>query len=95
MPGLYVIGALGGYPLIKQAMNQGYEVVEFIAGNDIQPADHGVLERKFSSLPFDKSVDDTLALIRQRVPLFTDVNGLVLRELVLASELLTPNSGER
>src|SRR5882724_7784687 len=23
--GLYVIGALGGYPLIKQAMNQGYE----------------------------------------------------------------------
>jgi thioredoxin reductase/Fe-S-cluster-containing hydrogenase component 2/CRP-like cAMP-binding protein len=94
VPGLYVIGALGGYPLIKQAMNQGYEVVEFIAGNDIQPADHGVLERKFSSLPFDKSVDDTLALIRQRVPLFTDVNGLVLRELVLASELLTPNSGD-
>ncbi|TAK97987.1 MAG: FAD-binding protein, partial [Rhodospirillaceae bacterium] len=28
VPGLYIIGALGGYPLIKQAMNQGYEVVE-------------------------------------------------------------------
>ncbi len=25
--GIYVVGALGGYPLIKQAMNQGYEVV--------------------------------------------------------------------
>jgi CRP-like cAMP-binding protein/thioredoxin reductase/Fe-S-cluster-containing hydrogenase component 2 len=94
VPGLYVIGALGGYPLIKQAMNQGYEVVEFIAGNDIQPADHGVLEQKFSGLPFGKSVDDTLALIRERVSLFADVNGLVLRELVLASDLLTPRVGD-
>jgi CRP-like cAMP-binding protein len=92
--GLYVIGALGGYPLIKQAMNQGYEVVEFIAGNDILPADHGILEQKFRSLPFDTDVDATLALIRKRVPLFADINGLVLRELVLSSELLTPKSGD-
>jgi len=28
------------------------------------------------------------------VPLFADINGLVLRELVLASELLTPKSGD-
>jgi hypothetical protein len=41
---MYVIGALGGYPLIKQAMNQGYEVVEYIVGNDVKPADHGLLE---------------------------------------------------
>lgn len=94
VPGLYVIGALGGYPLIKQAMNQGYEVVEFIKGNSILPADHGVLETKFRSLPFGKDVDETLDLIRKRVPLFTDINGLVLRELVLASELLTPAAGD-
>ncbi|MEO8159483.1 MAG: NAD(P)-binding domain-containing protein, partial [Betaproteobacteria bacterium] len=25
VPGIYIVGALGGYPLIKQAMNQGYE----------------------------------------------------------------------
>ena len=92
--GLYVIGALGGYPLIKQAMNQGFEVAEFIAGNDILPADHSILEQKFRSLPFDADVDETLALIRQRVPLFADINGLVLRELVLSSELLTPNAGD-
>jgi len=92
--GLYVIGALGGYPLIKQAMNQGYEVVEFIKGNDILPADHSLLEEKFRQLPFGKDVDGTLALIRERIPLFNDVNGLVLRELVLASELLTPNPGD-
>jgi len=92
--GLYVIGALGGYPLIKQAMNQGFEVVEFVAGNDIQPADHGILEQKFRSLPFASDVDETLALIRKRIPLFADINGLVLRELVLASDLLTPKSGD-
>lgn len=94
VPGLYVIGALGGYPLIKQAMNQGYEVVEFIKGNDIQPADHGILENKFRSLPFRKDVDATLELIRERIPLFADINGLVLRELVLASELLMPKTGD-
>ena len=91
--GLYVIGALGGYPLIKQAMNQGLEVVEFFAGNDIQPADHGILEQKFRSLPFGVDVDSTLSLIRERIPLFEKINGLVLRELILASEVLTPSSG--
>jgi CRP-like cAMP-binding protein/thioredoxin reductase len=92
--GLYVIGALGGYPLIKQAMNQGWEVVEYIAGNDIVPADHAILQQKFSGLPFGLDVDQTLALVRDRIPLFADINGLVLRELVLASELLTPQSGD-
>ena len=33
VPGVYSIGALAGYPLIKHCMNQGYDVVEFIAGN--------------------------------------------------------------
>jgi CRP-like cAMP-binding protein/thioredoxin reductase/Fe-S-cluster-containing hydrogenase component 2 len=94
VPGLYVIGALGGYPLIKQAMNQGFEVAEFVAGNDILPADHGILEQKFRGLPFGKDVDGTLALIRERIPLFADINGLVLRELVLSSELRTPNAGD-
>jgi Fe-S-cluster-containing hydrogenase component 2/CRP-like cAMP-binding protein len=92
--GLYVIGALGGYPLIKQAMNQGFEVVEFFAGNDIEPADHGILEQKFRSLPFELDVDSTLSLIRERISLFEKINGLVLRELVLASEVLTPTSGD-
>jgi len=53
-----------------------------------------VLEQKFASLPFGLDVDDTLALIRERVSLFADVNGLVLRELVLASEMLTPRAGD-
>ena len=39
-PGIFVIGALAGYPLIKHCMNQGYDVVEFINGNSaLKPAD--------------------------------------------------------
>ena len=44
VPGLYVIGSLAGYPLIKQAMNQGYEVVEYILGNGLSPADEPLLD---------------------------------------------------
>ncbi len=48
-PGIYVIGALAGYPLIKHCMNQGYDVVEFINGNtELKPADEPILEKKFA-----------------------------------------------
>ena len=46
VPGIYVIGALAGYPLIKHCMNQGYDVVEYISGNTtLLPADEPILER--------------------------------------------------
>ena len=48
-PGIFVIGALAGYPLIKHCMNQGYDVIEFINGNtDLKPADEPLLEAKFA-----------------------------------------------
>jgi hypothetical protein len=43
---MYIVGALGGYPLIKQAMNQGYEVVEYILGNKVEPADEPLPARQ-------------------------------------------------
>ena len=46
-----------------------------------------LLERRFAALPFGLPVAETLALIRRRVPLFTEVNPLVMRELVLGSTL--------
>ncbi len=92
--GLYVIGALGGYPLIKQAMNQGYEVVEYLLGRRIEPADHPLLETKFASLPYRRSVNGTLELMQARVPLYSEINPLLFRELILGSNVLTPQSGE-
>lgn len=92
--GLYVIGALGGYPLIKQAMNQGYEVVEYILGNKINPADHPLLEAKLKGLPFELDVDDTLKLFQERLKVFADVNALMFREVVLDSTIHAPKENE-
>ncbi len=91
--GMFVIGALGGYPLIKQAMNQGYEVVEYILGNKVKPADHDLLAAKFKTLPFDLDVDEVLALMQQRIPVFNGVNALQFRELILDSEVSLQRKG--
>ncbi|MDX2221485.1 MAG: cyclic nucleotide-binding domain-containing protein [Rhodospirillaceae bacterium] len=86
VPGLYIIGALGGYPLIKQAMNQGYEVVEYILGNRIAPADQPLLQRKFQGLGTD-DVDAVIAEVRATVPVFAGLNPLQLRETLLDSDV--------
>ena len=93
VPGLYIIGALAGYPLIKQAMNQGYEVVEYMLGNAIQPSDHGILEKKLRALRFGKDVDGALSALQQRLRLFNETSALNLRELVLVSQIVTPKPG--
>ena len=86
--GLYIIGALGGYPLIKQAMNQGYDVIEFIHGNEIKPADHPLLEQQFKLLPYAMDAQKILDLYQQRVPMFKRMNALAFRELIIESNIV-------
>jgi Fe-S-cluster-containing dehydrogenase component/CRP-like cAMP-binding protein/thioredoxin reductase len=93
--GLFVIGALAGFPLIKQAMNQGYEVVEFLLGHTVQPADHDILAAKFRVLRNGQDVDATIRRIHAIVRLFRDVKELALREVLLTSRILTPAKGTR
>jgi len=93
VPGLYVIGSLAGYPLIKQAMNQGYDVVERLLGHELEPADHPILQSKLRSAPFGHDVDEALGIIRERVRLFRGIAPLALRELVVASTARVPESG--
>jgi len=85
--GIYVIGALGGYPLIKQAMNQGYEVVEYILGNAIKPADHPLLASKFAELEFALDVDEILTMMQAKIPVFAPLSKLLFRELMLDSQV--------
>ncbi|MEY2884384.1 MAG: hypothetical protein RL490_2108, partial [Pseudomonadota bacterium] len=67
-PGIFVVGALAGYPLIKHCMNQGHDVVEYINGStDLKPADEPILEAKLAGLPGKLSVSQWLEFLRGRV----------------------------
>ena len=92
--GLYIVGALGGYPLIKQAMNQGYEVVEYIRGEKVEPADEPLLKAKFAPMPGFRSVDEALARVQKNVKLLSHITPLQLREFMLDSDIRTPKPGE-
>ena len=89
--GLYVVGALGGYPLIKQAMNQGFEVVEYILGNAVEPADEPLLKAKFAAWGRAPTVSQALAIIQRNVPLLSGITTLQVREFMLDSEVRTPD----
>jgi thioredoxin reductase/Fe-S-cluster-containing hydrogenase component 2/CRP-like cAMP-binding protein len=88
VPGLYVIGSLAGYPLIKQAMNQGQDVVDAICGRPVQPVDHRLLQLQFAGLPYAADVEEILSLYQQRVPMFRRMNALTFRELMLESRVI-------
>jgi cGMP-dependent protein kinase 2 len=94
-PGIHVIGALAGYPLIKHCMNQGYDVVEFLnANNELKPADEPILAKKFSTLPGNRSVDEWLSIFGSSIEIFREVSALQLRELMLDSEVRSYSPGE-
>ena len=86
--GIYIIGSLAGYPLIKQAMNQGHDVVEFINGNLIKPADYTLLQLQFRGLADERDPEDYLERFRTIVPMFRELNALAFRELIVESEVV-------
>ena len=94
VPGIYIIGALGGYPLIKQCMNQGYEVVEYIEGIAVEPADEPLLKAKCDKIPDMPGVSQTMINIKRQIPLLSGLTTLQLREMMLDSQIVVPEEDD-
>ena len=84
VPGLYIVGAVAGYPLIKQALNQGYEVIEHIRGHSIDPADEALLKEALSPLG-NVSVTEVMHRLAEEIAVFKGLGSLVLREVLAES----------
>lgn len=93
IPGLYVIGATAGYPLIKNCLNQGYEVVEHILGRPVQPADEPRLKEIFAAAGLRAPVAETIDRIRATIPLFADVTAVQLRDYLRKAEIIAAPPG--
>ena len=94
VPGLYIVGALGGHPLIKQALNQGYEVIEHILGHPIEPADEPLLKQKIARFNEAYTVSEGLTFIKRNSPILSGLTALQLREILLESSVWTPKPNE-
>ncbi|GIT26845.1 MAG: hypothetical protein CM1200mP41_28890 [Gammaproteobacteria bacterium] len=75
VPGLYIVGAVAGYPLIKQALNQGYEVIEHIRGHSIDPADEALLKEALSPLG-NVSVTEVMHRLAEEIAVFKGLGSL-------------------
>ncbi|MBI4641607.1 MAG: NAD(P)-binding domain-containing protein [Candidatus Tectomicrobia bacterium] len=93
VPGLFLIGALGGQDLIKIALNQGYEVVEHILGREVEPVDEPLLKEKLGPIP-GASVREKLTSIASTIPLLANVLRRQLREAMLLSTVRQLNKGD-
>lgn len=85
VPGLFIIGALIGYPLIKQAINQGFEVVEHIRGVPVLPADQPIVEARFAHI--EDGYQTYFPNLKLIVPILADLSAPQLRELVIDSTI--------
>jgi len=92
VPGLYLLGALIGYPLIKHAMNQGFEVIEHILGKEVEPADQVLVAEVLKTLP--GGVSENLNSIRESLPFFKDLSDPQFRELIIDSKVHRMSKGD-
>jgi len=94
VPGLFIVGALAGCPLIKQAMNQGQDVIDRILGKPVEPVDEPMLRAKLAAFRRETSVDACLVEIQRKLPLFAGLSAVQMRGVLQESAILTPAAGD-
>ncbi|MFK7941842.1 MAG: NAD(P)-binding domain-containing protein, partial [Paracoccaceae bacterium] len=94
-PGIYYVGALAGYPLIKHCLNQGYEVIQTIAEQPVEGADIPMLKEKFGAFASNRPMQEVLEEVKGAVGLFNGLTILQLREFLLEAEIHTLNAGDQ
>lgn len=82
VPGLFLIGAAGGRDLIKLGINQAYEVIEFLMGREVEPADESILREKLRF--WSGSVRERIATIREKTPLLAAASEAQVRDMMLS-----------
>jgi CRP-like cAMP-binding protein/Fe-S-cluster-containing hydrogenase component 2/thioredoxin reductase len=85
--GVYAVGTLAGCGVIKECLNQGYDVVEWIHGNDIEPVDEPLLQYQFQGLPGGLKPAEYLERFRKLVPMLRELSAVALRRFFVASQV--------
>ncbi len=91
--GLYIIGALTGKDLIKLSMNQGFEVIQYICGEAVEPIDAEGLRKTLQAIPGD-SAEAKIKTITTRIPIWATTSPGSLRDLLLVSTVHHFEPGE-
>ncbi|WP_089935682.1 cyclic nucleotide-binding domain-containing protein [Candidatus Entotheonella palauensis] len=91
--GLYIIGALTGKDLIKHAMNQGFEVIQSICGETVEPIDEAGLQKTLQDIPGD-SAEAKIKTMTSRIPVWATASAGPLRDLLLVSTVHHVAPGE-
>lgn len=93
VPGLYVIGAACGSPLIKACLDEGYRVVETILGNTISPADEDIIKSGLSAIGLSLTPMEVLEPLCCDQSPFAGLSPLRLHRLLVEGKLqrFSPN----
>ncbi len=94
VPGLYVVGALAGYPLIKQGLNQGWELVQGLAGQPFEPVDEPLLRQRLAGWQATQPIGAIVAHLLVQLPVFESLTRLQMRELLMESQVHRPARGD-
>ena len=94
VPGMFIVGALGGYPLIKQAMNQGHEVIDTINGLPVTRMDEPLLRTRLNGWRAEQSIAEILDYIIEHVSLLSSLTKLQARELLMESQIHVLKPGD-